>query len=29
MLPSMPDMRSWQQDEEDVPEDGWGSSWKQ
>ena len=29
MLPSVPDMRSWQQDEEDVPEDGWGSSWKQ
>ena len=29
MLPAIPDMRSWQQDDEDVPEDGWGSSWKQ
>lgn len=29
MLPAIPEMRSWQQDDEDVPEDGWGSSWKQ
>lgn len=29
MMPSSPDMTSWQQDDEDVLEDGWGTSWKQ